>query len=451
MTDELFQNHQPPAGEDQQTTAALGGADHEIPTKVAGSDTLPAMGSSEPLGTSALPGGATNNASAVRHSRPVENVENNDGSSTQPNEVTPGTPIPPPPKTGSEAAELHARMKSIVIRRTNLSDRVSSLVAFWALSTWFQTVFTVVPCLTITGPAHEATVLLSVLSDLCASPTLLAGFSRADLRDLRSYETWLIAEPNLDNRTAALLGTLTNPGFLFITEGYRTDRCGSKAIYVGEDPAIRRIQNSIQIAAATQPHAKPLDTSQSERQTMDPLRGRVFEYYKRNVAKVTRLEFNPDGLSLEGHAMANALGSCIVDDPQLQMELLSLMRPQDLQQIADRSDSLETLVAGAVLTLCHRGKDHVFVREIAAEVNGSLKARGETSQFTSEKVGHKLKRMGLLTRRLSQAGNGLRLDQQTRICIHEVAAAYRGEDSVKNDENLHCPLCESNQGVEEDM
>jgi hypothetical protein len=61
------------------------------------------------------------------------------------------------------------------------------------------------------------------------------------------------------------------------------------------------------------------------------------------------------------------------------------------------------------------------------------------------KVGHKLRKVGLLTRRLSQAGNGLTLDQATRIRIHGVAKAYRREDSTLDTENLHCPLCSQNE------
>ena len=134
-----------------------------------------------------------------------------------------------------------------------------------------------------------------------------------------------------------------------------------------------------------------------------------------------------------------------MDAPQLVEELVTLLRPQDQQHIGDRLDSVEALVVGAVLTLCHQGKDQIFVKEIAAEVNRLLEARGDTARFSPEKVGHRLRKVGLLTRRLSQTGNGLILDQATRIRLHEVAAAYRGEDSMQEDGNLHCPLCQQNE------
>jgi hypothetical protein len=98
-----------------------------------------------------------------------------------------------------------------------------------------------------------------------------------------------------------------------------------------------------------------------------------------------------------------------------------------------------------MLAFCHQRKSEVFAKEIAGEVNRLLEARGETRKLSPERVGHTLKKMGLYTRRLSQAGNGLILDQVTKVCIHEVAAGYLGEDSIEEDENIHCPLCEKNE------
>ena len=122
-----------------------------------------------------------------------------------------------------------------------------------------------------------------------------------------------------------------------------------------------------------------------------------------------------------------------------------MLRPQNQQQIADRSSSVEAIVAGVALAFCHQGKDEIYVKEIAADVNRLLVARGETMQLSPEKAGHKLKKVGLFTRRLSPAGNGLSLDQATRIRLHEVARAYLGEDSIPDTENLHCPLCSQNE------
>jgi hypothetical protein len=441
---ELFQNSQLTAEEDLRPTPAPDEAGHDAPAALpAGPGMPPSLESSDSSETQVSIHTTTDSTDGSPLTVNVESgpAENVDG--IQPDEVcTPEKRLPPPPENASVKGELHLHtlIKRIIAGRTGLPDSVSALVAFWVISTWFQNLFPVIPSLVITGPAHEAMVVLRVLYDLCCQPTLLAGFRRADLECLRFCWTLLISEPNVNNRTAALLGDLTNRGFSFAC---------SWAIYIGEDPAIKRIQHSICIDAGARPHAKPPDAGQLWPGTMETLRDRLIEYCKRNQGEVRFLRFNPCGLSLEAHSMANALGSCLVDAPQVQAELVALLRSQDQQQITDRSNSVDALVAGAALTLCHQGKDQVFVKEIAAEVNRLLEARGETLQFSPEKVGHKLRKVGLPARRLSQAGNGLYLDQPTRIHIHEVAAAYRREDSIEKDENLHCPLCTQTQCLKE--
>ena len=444
---ELFQNSQLTAEEDLQPTVAPDEAAHDAPAFPAGPGMQPTLESSDSSETQVSIRTATESTDTSPltvniKSGPVEKVDG------QPNEeCTPRQPLPAPPENGSVTGELHTQIKRIIAGRTGLPDNVSGLVAFWAISTWFRDLFPVIPGLTITGPAHEAMVVLSVLYDLCTTPILLAGFRRADLKCLR-YGTLLISEPNLDKRTAALLGNLTNRGFIAVEQGYRQY---SWAVYIGEDSSIKRIQHSLCIDAGAQPHAKPPDAGQSLPGTIETLRKRLLEYRKGNLEEVRRLKFNPCGLSLEAHSIANALGSCLVDAPQVQTELAALLRPQDQERIADRSNSIDALVAGAALTLCHQGKDQVFVKAIAAEVNRLLEARGETLQYSPEKVGHRLSKVGLHTCRLSHAGNGLFLDQPTRIRIHEVAAAYLGEDSIEKDENLHCPLCTQNQCLKEAM
>ena len=66
-------------------------------------------------------------------------------------------------------------------------------------------------------------------------------------------------------------------------------------------------------------------------------------------------------------------------------------------------------------------------------------------------MGHKLKKVGICSRTLGKDGRGLTLDQPTRKRLHEVAAAYRVEDTIQKDENPHCPLREENERLMEDM
>jgi hypothetical protein len=435
---ELIQNSGQTTEEGQQTAAILDEAAHDAPALRACSSMTP---NTEAFDDELMlwPRRKFTERAAASPRR-TENVNWRDA----PQVGTPGNTLSPPLEPDCTIDELHTQMKRIVAGRTNLSDNTCAILAFWAMSTWFQGPFIVFPGLLITGDAHQSMVLLRVLHDLCAAPMLLAGFRRADLKDLEGYRTLLISEPNLDNRTAALLGNLTNRDFTIVEQGYYLRCAGSRAIYIGEDLAIKRIQHFLYLDTAARPHTISPNPRQSLPATIEPLRNRLLKYRERNLGRVRCLEFNPYGLSPEALAMANAIGSCIVDATQLQTDLVSLLRPQDQQQIADRSNSVDALIADAALTLSHQGKDQVFVKEIASEVNRLLEIRGEIVRLSPGKVGHKLRKVGLLTRRLSQAGNGLTLDQATRI-RHGVAKAYRREDSTLDTENLHCPLCSQNE------
>jgi hypothetical protein len=110
------------------------------------------------------------------------------------------------------------------------------------------------------------------------------------------------------------------------------------------------------------------------------------------------------GLTSDTRALANALGAWIVDSPELQSDLISLLTSVGSQREADRSTGIEGVALEVALNLCHAVKQELLAGEIATEVNRIQKARGERLVFSAERVGHLLKKVGLYTRRLGSAG-----------------------------------------------
>ena len=147
---------------------------------------------------------------------PMVNSEKGLENARHPNEITTspaGTPdlLPAQP---NKAVQIFTWIKLSIQVQTHLPEALGSLIAFWVISTWFQESLTVLPCLIISGPAHDATLILRMLKDFCRGPALLAGFRRSDLARLNyGCQTMLISEPNLDKRAAALVGNLTNQEF----------------------------------------------------------------------------------------------------------------------------------------------------------------------------------------------------------------------------------------------
>jgi hypothetical protein len=153
----------------------------------------------------------------------------------------------PTPRTAT-AAELIDWIRRSLLAQTHLHEDVAELVAFWAVSTWFQDSLTILPCLVITGPAHHAGIVLHILDNLCRGAKLLAGFRRSHLGVLHwECQTNLVSEPNLDERTANLLSNLTDRNFSVVEGRSLTRYSKSTAIYAGENPGTHKIQNSIHI------------------------------------------------------------------------------------------------------------------------------------------------------------------------------------------------------------
>jgi hypothetical protein len=310
----------------------------------------------------------------------------------------------------------------------------------------------IAPCLLITGSSYEGDAILRALKAFCRFPLLMAGVSSTSLKgiDWTISPTLLLAEPNLSKQTTALLECSTIPGYLVGRAREYKDYFCPKAIYVGEDLPIHPIPLSIHINASAVSKAKPRPTRNLSHSTTQNFQNRLIDYRLKNLVRVYNSDFDAPGLPSDARAIANALGACIVDVPDLQAELVSLLAPRAQQQLGDRSNSLEALTVEAALRLCHQGKLQIFVREIANEVNRIQTSRSDTLQFTAEKVGHKLKKLGLYTRKLGAAGNGLLIDHTTRVHLHDVAASFvdAGFEHVKN---VHCSLCDENKGFVEVM
>lgn len=351
-------------------------------------------------------------------------------------------------------SDLFANIKLAIKGQTHLSDRDCALLTLWIFATWLHVALPLAPGLAITGCAHEADVLLRTLRALCYHPVLLVGMTNATLEGIRwrLNPTLLIVEPALSKRMAVMLGCSTGRGYLArIKAGGGQcypppDYFGPKAVYLGENmSANSELRHYLRINTSTVPRVESQRTVPLSEELKQSLQNQLLAYRLHSMPAVIASEFNVAGLSPEANAIAAALGRCVVGAPQLQAEIVSMLTPFSDHQLAERLDDLGMLTIGTALTLCHQGKNQVLVGEIAAEVNRIQKERGERLMYSPEKVGHRLRKAGLITRRLGAAGNGLLLDLATRTLLHDVAGAYGCAGLTDGNESLHCPLCAENK------
>lgn len=353
-----------------------------------------------------------------------------------------GVPGPTAREPYGTTDEFFSSIRTKVVEQTFLSSGASAMLTYWVLSTWFIDCLPLAPCLVITGSPREGDQVLQALRAFCRRPFLMAGVTSATLKSINwdHRPTLLFSEANLTKRIGALLDCSTMLGYMIGgANGYR-DYFGPKAIYVGEDlPVHSTPRLSIHINAAAMPEAgAPYPRSLTD-SLIRSFQNRLVQYRLNNMVRVHNSDFDATTLSSDTRDIANVLGACIVDAPNLQTELVSLLAPRAQLISGDRAESLEALAVEAALSLCHQGKTHVLVREIADEANRIYGIRGEKLQVSAEKIGHKLKKVGLYTRRLGASGNGLLFDHPTRILVHDLAAAYLGHR--EDVQNLNCSLC----------
>jgi hypothetical protein len=248
--------------------------------------------------------------------------------------------------------------------------------------------------------------------------------------------TLLISEPQLSKRMAALLEASNQPGYLVASgKDVRQFYC-AKCIYLGEDgqQSTLRLQGiHIRVAGNGLIPARALPAND----VTQYLQNQLFSFRVFDHDLVASSKFHVPGFLPEFCAVAQALGAPFVENPELQVGIIELLKEQDQQARIDRGSGLNAMVLRAVLFHCHQGEQQqMLVREIASTVNRIYVEEGESLKISNETVGHVLKNLGLYTRRLGNMGRGLVLDKVTRLRAHEL-----GQANQVLPETAGAPLC----------
>ncbi len=82
--------------------------------------------------------------------------------------------------------ELFNDISALLHKHVMLPSKDCSLLAYWAIATWFTDYLPFLPSVIISGPASTADLLLRTLAAVCRRPVLLGELSPAILRKLPS-------------------------------------------------------------------------------------------------------------------------------------------------------------------------------------------------------------------------------------------------------------------------
>jgi hypothetical protein len=316
------------------------------------------------------------------------------------------------------------------------SEPNTQLLAYWVLSSWFT------DCLPFgcNRAGAGSRVLLLLLSCVCRLPFLLAAVGPAAFASLpmEFTPTLLIREPELNKRMADLLRASAQRNCVTVgPRGVRDLYC-AKAVFVRAYGDVALLgPYTVHIELAPKPDLVFRGERLPSREEIQKLQNSLFTYRIFNNTEVVKSDFDA-ALSPNTRAVARVLGACIVGERALQAELLPLLTNQDEKLIKHTAD-LEGTVLEALLLHCHQQQSKSLVREITKTVNQIYEERGERLKATVEEVGHKLKSLGLLTRRLGSAGRGLKFNEETQLLVHERAYAHQVISPDDRDEGCtHC-------------
>jgi len=119
--------------------------------------------------------------------------------------------------------------------------------------------------------------------------------------------------------------------------------------------------------------------------------------------------------------LASALAPPLLGDPNLERELIEIVKPHDAQAKVDRHGEPEWVVITALYARMHRATNALTVQELTFEVDSVLANGGESYRLPPRKVGDVLRSLGYPTQRLGNQGRGLRISKELVRSIHKTA------------------------------
>jgi hypothetical protein len=340
--------------------------------------------------------------------------------------------------------ELFEGIRKLLIEYTDLAESDVWQLAYFFPGSWLADRLLVAPFLFITAPlGTQRTQLLRLLSCLCRRPLMLTEMTPAAISSLATLSpTFLFDEPNLSRRAERLLYATNNSGRFAFGNGRITDVFSAKVI-CSREPLRDALLASQALEITLSPAGRQipfLEDSVCER-IADEFQSKLLQYRLTNLGRIRTPEIDVSELTVPMQDLARALGACVIDDEELQLGVVRLLRERGDDAHFDSSTELGSAILEGLLFCCHsEGRSQVLSGELADIVNLIWTKRGEGRKTTPESVGWKLRTLGLRTEPLNGAGKGLRLTEAIRAKIHSLAKGYR-VPSLRQAAQAECPHC----------
>jgi hypothetical protein len=317
---------------------------------------------------------------------------------------------------------------------------------YFIFSTWFSEFLPLAPCLILTGAETEARIILRLLAALVRLSLPLAEISIEVFECVTVNLQVTLLIDRVNPIMWELLAASNRPHAHLVRKKKLIDLFCAKAAYGGPS-LLGAGDDSVIVHCTPSCDAPPALNNAILEQIAAEFQPMLLDYRVRNSAKVLGSDFDARTVPTRFRTMAQALASCIVDDPELQAGIVRLLERQSAAMRPSRLLDLSCVVLEALLARCHGeiGPVRVGVRELASTANTLLADHGETTVLESKRTGGYLRQLGFCPERDSK-GYSVHLTADVRRLTHTLAR----DRQFLNLEHVSpaCPDCLGEQSAE---
>jgi len=167
-------------------------------------------------------------------------------------------------------------------------------------------------------------------------------------------------------------------------------------------------------------YVPPLDSAQAARVATE-FQNKLLGYRLTNHSKIAPPSFDLRLFSAPVQALAHSLAGPIVDDNDLQAQIVPYMQELNSDIRTDSDSTLNTMILEVLLTRCN--ETEIGVTEICGDLNTIIMGRSGGEKLSPEKVGRRLRGLGLRTTHNSPGYKVLRM-ADARPTIERLALAF---------------------------
>jgi hypothetical protein len=335
--------------------------------------------------------------------------------------------------------EMFAQIRNFFLDR-GVSEDAAQASTYFALATWFPGFLPVAPFLVITGTEAVARVLLQLLTGIVRHALPLAEVNVPMFHRLPMHLQPTLLIGYVHPSMWRVFSQSNYPQTLLPNKNGLTDLYCAKAAYAGSPLGGVGGDSILNINCAPYDGKLPVINGAMQEKIAANFQPKLLDYRLKHVAQVRDADFDAPTLPTPLRMLARALGSCVVDAPELQADIVRLLERQGEVVRANRLLDTNCVAIEAILAHCHGedGPTRVGVSEIATKATAILADRGETAVFESKRMGSHLRLLGFRAKRDGK-GFAIHLTADVRRLIHRLARDHQVGDSEQAVPG--CPYC----------